>query len=189
MKKILIFALMCVFCSADVVSDEQKFNNTYSNQVSELKASRFTKPKCDDSDVIAIIKELIYGNGGSAQIGAEIGLLVSQNKIPNMDTKKLMRGVKNILDNGGDIVTYEDLKSYDNSKLNEDGKAFFKLIEEAAKVFFKEKPYAVITINDSGEKIIYCKAQLFKSSIPVIYTAQYKDNGELYVEITDMDLN
>ena len=142
-----------------------------------------SKPKCDDKNVISLTKELVYNNGGSAQIGFEIMALVEQNKVPNMVVKKLTRGLNNIMDNGGNIITYEDYKKYDKSRLNEDGLAVFKVFEDITKNFFSQKPYTVITTNDSDKKITYCKAQLFESSQPFDYSAQYTDDGKLYVEL------
>lgn len=143
-----------------------------------------SKPKCDDSDVVALAKELVYNNGGSTQIGFEIGTLVAQNKVPGMDSKKLAKGTQNMIANGGGILTYDDFKKYDKSKLNKDGLAVFKLFERATKEFFSKKPYTVMTTNESDKKITYCKAQLFETSQPFSYSAQYTDDGKIYVEIS-----
>lgn len=143
-----------------------------------------TKPKCDDDEVVKLVKDIVYESGA---VGDKLSAAIMQGQIPNITMDQYTRDLINV----GEVAqksnitlnSYEDFKKFDVSKLNENGLKSFNLLKDTIKNFYKTKPYTTMTTDDSDPKITYCKAKLFKDANTLEYSAQYTNDGKLYVEV------
>ncbi|WP_096020012.1 hypothetical protein [Campylobacter lanienae] len=125
-----------------------------------------SKPSCSDEEAIRLVKEIVLDNGGL------MGLLINEIYIttgsPAMWDKE---------------YTLKKFYATDTSKFSEDGKKVFNRLKVKVDEFIKQKPISIMTVNDSDDRVVQCRVKLANDAEFVNFSAQYTDDGSLYVEV------
>lgn len=129
------------------------------------------KPSCDDDDVVMLAKDVLFENHHK--------VLVDINwRFINNYGKELM----SLKDNHFKLDDYANYKKIDRNKLSAQGKILYDKLKKQIDKALEAEPVAVMTLSEDEHKV-QCKAQFFKDDHFREYTAQYTDDGQLYVEI------
>lgn len=150
-----------------------------------------SQPKCDDKEVLDLTKKILLENGVAMVLFESLNS-APQNSIPNMSKETFQAGYENFSKNiNKDIVnlnfmsgyfSYDAFKALDTSKLSKEGLEVYKLLDKTIKDYLKVEPFAVMTAKQDDE-ITYCKLQIDQGASPLYYSAQYTNDGKLYVEV------
>ncbi|WP_086241159.1 hypothetical protein [Campylobacter devanensis] len=102
--------------------------------------------------------------------------LIGCSSKPSCSDEEVIRLVKErVLENNGWVS--EDI-IYENDNISISSKRLFISDE-----FIKEKPISIMTVNDSDDRVVQCRVKFANNDEFVNFSAQYTDDGDLYVEL------
>ncbi|MBO5062989.1 MAG: hypothetical protein J6C08_00550 [Campylobacter sp.] len=127
-----------------------------------------SKPSCSDEEAIRLVKEIVLDNGGLMELD-----LIHENG-------KVFGGVHNI---ARAKYTLEEFYAMDTSKFSKDHQQAFNRLKVKVNEFIKQKPTSIMTVNDSDDRVVQCRVQLVNDAEFVNFSAQYTDDGGLYVKV------
>lgn len=136
-----------------------------------LFAGCSSKPSCDDSDVVMLAKDILFEN--------------NHNTLVNINWKFISDHGKELMalkDDDFKLDEYANYKKINEDKLSPKGKSLYKKLKKEIDKALEADPITVMTLKEDEHKV-QCKAQFFKDDYVREYTAQYTDDGQLYVEI------
>lgn len=123
-----------------------------------------SKPSCSDEEAIRLVKEIFLNNGGLMRLDLIHG-------------GKVFGGARY-----GYTVALEQFYAWDTSKYSEDDKQAVNRLKVKVNEFIKQKPISIMTVNDRDDRVVQCRVQLINGGEFVNFSAQYTDDGDLYVE-------
>ncbi|WP_096015001.1 hypothetical protein [Campylobacter lanienae] len=127
-----------------------------------------SKPSCSDEEAIRLVKEIALNNGGLMALD----LIHEYGKVFN--------GAHY---NARAKYTLEEFYAMDTSKFSEDRQQAFNRLKVKVNEFIKQKPISIMTVNDSDDIVVQCRVKLVNDGEFVNFSAQYTDDGGLYVEV------
>ena len=129
-----------------------------------------SKPSCSDEEVIGLVKEIVLENGGLPALA----LKHNNGKIYTDAMMAMSLGKK---------YTLKEFYATDTSKFSEDGKKAFNRLKVKVDEFIKQKPVSIMTVDDSDDIVVQCRVKLADDGEFGNFSAQYTDDGDLYVEV------
>lgn len=136
-----------------------------------LFAGCSSKPSCDDSDVVMLAKDILFEHHHKTLVDINWKFITEHEK-------ELMA----LKDNDFKLDDYANYKKINEDKLSPKGKSLYKKLKKEIDKALEADPITVMTLKEDEHKV-QCKAQFFKDDYVREYTAQYTDDGQLYVEI------
>lgn len=136
-----------------------------------LLAGCSSKPSCDDSDVVMLAKDILFEHHHKTLVDINWQFI-------NDHGKELMA----LKDDDFKLDDYANYKKINEDKLSPKGKSLYKKLKKEIDKALEADPLTVMTLKEDEHKV-QCKAQFFKNDNFREYTAQYTDDGQLYVEI------
>ncbi|WP_096017034.1 hypothetical protein [Campylobacter lanienae] len=104
--------------------------------------------------------------------------LIGCSSKPSCSDEEVIRLVKErVLEDDGwvtDII-------HENDNISISSKRLFMSYESDK--FIKEKPISIMTVNDSDDRVVQCRVKFANNDEFVNFSAQYTDDGDLYVEL------
>ncbi|TWO23048.1 hypothetical protein YZ82_00460 [Campylobacter hyointestinalis] len=148
-----------------------------------------SKPSCSDEEVIGLVKEIVLENGGLAKLDMkhEKGkvLIFENGEVPTDTFTIISRAISSIRYKK---YTLEEFYATDTSKLSEDRQQAFNRLKIKVDEFIKQKPISIMTVNDS-DIVVQCRVKLADDAEFLNFSAQYTDDGDLYVELEGRNIN
>ncbi|ANE34871.1 hypothetical protein CHL_1566 [Campylobacter hyointestinalis subsp. lawsonii CCUG 27631] len=149
-----------------------------------------SKPSCSDEEVIGLVKEIVLENGGLAKLDIihEKGKVLTFENGEVPDKYELFTTYLLAISSRYKKYTLEEFYATDTSKLSEDRQQAFNRLKIKVDEFIKQKPISIMTVNDS-DIVVQCRVKLADDAEFLNFSAQYTDDGDLYVELEGRNIN